>query len=280
MAKVVTIGQVPWTRKDMIEKLEEFALLYEKRPIKNNTGGMKSPHMFLTWFALHMLKPKAIIESGVWRGQGTWFFEKACPEAELHCIDINLGHVQYKSDRAEYYDQDFSTIDWGLVSKMPKDETVVFFDDHQNAYERLKMAKWFGFKHVIFEDNYPPSQGDCYSLKKAFMHSGFVKPRFDAPMSLKVKIKQFMKMLLGLSYQSNKDVYPNEIDAMYLRQNLEIYHEFPPIFRTTQTRWDDTWDDDKYPTPEPLLNSVDNIYQQIYLDEATSYTWMCYVKLK
>ena len=112
------------------------------------------------------------------------------------------------------------------------------------------------------------------------MHSGFVKPRFDAPMSLKVKIKQFMKMLLGLSYQSNKDVYPNEIDAMYLRQNLEIYHEFPPIFRTTQTRWDDTWDNDKYPTPEPLLNSVDNIYQQIYLDEATSYTWMCYVKLK
>ena len=48
-----------------------------------------------------------------------------------------------------------------------------FFDDHQNAYKRLQQCKWFGFRHVVFEDNYPSGQGDSYSLKQAFANAGF-----------------------------------------------------------------------------------------------------------
>jgi len=271
----VTIGQVPWTREDMISKLEEFSSLYGNRPIKDNKGGMLSPHMFSVWFALQSLNPKAIVESGVWLGQGTWFFEKACPDAKLYCIDLNLDRIQYKSARAEYFDRDFSAIDW---SQLSKDETLLFFDDHQNAFERVKTVKSFGFKHIIFEDNYPPLRGDCYSLKKVFMHSGF-KFNPPCPKSIKARLKQRARALLGMTDSGYREIPPNEIDAKYLRENLEVYYEFPPIFKTEYTRWGDLWDDENYPTPEPLLNSVEKEYQKKYMDEAVFYTWMCYIKL-
>ena len=50
MSGVVSFGRVPWTRKQMVGKLEEFATLYADRPIEDNTGGMFPPHMFLAWF--------------------------------------------------------------------------------------------------------------------------------------------------------------------------------------------------------------------------------------
>ena len=276
MSTNVTIGDVPWSREDMKGDLQEFSLLYDERPIKDNSGGMLSPHMFSIWFALRALQPKVVIESGVWLGQGTWLFEKACPEAQLYCIEPDLQRVEYRSRRAEYLTADFATIDW---SHLPKNETVAFFDDHQNAYERIKTARWFGFKHVIFEDNYPRLHGDCYSLKKVLMHSGFTfHPR--EPRSIRAKLKQKAQTLLVGTKYDHREIHPNDIDAMYLRQNVEVYYEFPPIFKAEQTRWGDLWNDENYPTPKPLLNSIDKEYQRKYKDEAVHYTWMCYVKLK
>jgi hypothetical protein len=275
MSGIVTIGQAPFSREDMLARLEEFSSLYDRRPIKNNAGGMLSPHMFLVWFVLQTLKPRAVVESGVWLGQGTWFIERACPNARLYCIDLDLDRVQYRSDRAEYFDRDFSTIDW---THLPRDETVLFFDDHQNAYERTKLAKWFGFKHLIFEDNYPALQGDCYSLKKAFAHSGLkYDPRHSNSLRLKYKHSK-RKILAALGRL--REIPPNDVDAKYLRQNLEVYNELPPVFKGAHTRFGAPWDEKDYPTPEPLLRSVEKEYLRRFLDEAASYTWMCYARLK
>lgn len=234
------IGSVPWSREDMIEALEEFALLNQQRPIEENIYGMRAPHTFLAWFVLQWMRPAAIVESGVAFGQGTWFFEKACPDADLYCIEPYLGleKICYKSARATYFEQDFSTLDW---SHLPKTETVLFFDDHQDAFERVQQAKQRGFTHLLIEDNYPVGQGDCYSLKQAF---------------------------------------EREDHAEYLRSTLEVYQELPPVFKAEQTRWGDAWGDEHYPTPAPLLTIVEEEYQQIFWDEVEHYTWMCYARLR
>lgn len=260
----------------MVCRLEEFASLYDKRPIRDNKGGMRSPHLFLIWYVLQALRPKVIIESGVWLGQGTWFFEQACPEARLYCIDPVLNRIQHRSRRAQYVDRDFSLVDW---RRLPKDETVVFFDDHQNAYERLKTAKWFGFKHVVFEDNYPASQGDCYSLKKVFAWSG-LKASEAGLRSPKARLYAAVRAMLGRASDSYLEIPPNDVDAKYLEENLDVYQELPPIFKAERTRWGDTWNEVDYPTPEPLLRAVEASYQRRYLDEAADYTWMCYARLK
>lgn len=271
MRSLLSVGRVPWSRENMIGKLQEFAALYEDRPVEDNTGGMKAPHMFMAWFILQSLKPKAIVESGVWLGQGTWFFEKACPDADLFCIDPNLDRIRYRSSRATYFDRDFSAIDW---TSLPRSETVLFFDDHQNAYERVKTARWCGFRHMIFDDNYPSPVGQSYSLKAVFMEAGFSFPRPQSD-----PIKQTLKRLLGVADDDHRDIPPNKVDATYLRQNLEVYYECPPVFRPKWTNWIGPWDEEKFPAPRPLLDSVERKYQQIFLDEAAHYNWICYAKL-
>lgn len=269
MNGAVEIGKPPWTRSEIAASLDEFARIYARRPIQDNQGGMKAPHMFATWFMVRKLSPDLIVESGVWKGQGTWMLETACPGARLVSIDLNLGYRRYISRKAVYSDKDFSEHDWSEAT----DRSLAFFDDHQNACERLQQCKWFGFKNVIFEDNYPPQHGDCYSLKKAFAHAGF-HPRTT------------LRRLAGLAHRApgimapRQRVAPNAVDARMLQKNIEVYSEFPPVFRTPNTRWGDEWLDSSYPTPEPVLDRPTQPSHGVFLDEALWYTWICYVRLK
>ena len=71
------------------EEIEQFYTLYQSMPFSENTYGMQSSHLFLFWIALKQIKPKTIIESGVYKGLGTWWIEQACPDADIYCIDID-----------------------------------------------------------------------------------------------------------------------------------------------------------------------------------------------
>lgn len=263
------IGQVQWSPEKILESLDEFVRVYEKRPVKDNQGGMMAPHMFATWFMLRNLQPKVIIESGVWKGQGTWLIEQACPESQLHCIDINLKRLVYKSEKAIYYDQDFSTLTWNHKST---EDALLFFDDHMNALERLKTMRKLGFNRAIFEDNYPPGQGDVYSLKQVVMHAGY------QPQKRQGAVKFLKGVLRDLIKTRPVTIPPNADDDAYLRENLDIYYEFPPLYRLPATRWGDSWD--TIPTAEPILDYRSPHPASILLEEAYGYTWICYVKFK
>ena len=280
------IGNPPWSRNEILASIDEFSTIYSERPIKDNQGGMKAPHMFAVWFIAKKLDPDLIVESGIWKGQSTWLLEKACPKAKLISIDLNLDRREYISPKATYFDRDFSEQDWSQISG---DRTLAFFDDHQNAYKRLQQCKWFGFKHAIFEDNYPAKQGDCYSLKKALANAGFKPERSNKtliPSVVSTKILNKFATLSGISSNSFTPqheavtVQPNNFDSRMLQKNLDVYYEFPPVCKTDKTRWGDEWNDDSYPTPEPLLDRPTKPSQEIFLDEAKSYTWICYTKLK
>lgn len=271
------IGDAPFSREEMIAALDEFAALYEKRPIKDNHGGMLSPHMFPLWFATRRLKPKAVVESGVFKGQSTWLIEQAAPEAKIYCIDPELDRVEYRSERALYFSEDFSRHDW---TDLPAEDTLLFFDDHQNAYDRLKAAAWFGFKKIIFEDNYPLGQGNCYSIKHALSKAD---PQF-AELAKTFKPEHnvaWWKRLLGLDRHvpSYEPTVEPETDAKYLRRNLAVYYEFPPVVKLDRNRWGDPWNE-SYPTPAPLLEGTPDGARKIYEEEAASYTWMAYIELR
>jgi len=138
MSDVQKIGNPPWSRSEILDSIDEFSEIYSNRPIIDNEGGMKAPHMFALWFMAKNLSPDLIIESGIWKGQSTWLLETACPEAKIVSIDINLKFRTYisKSKNVTYSNKDFSEHDWSNIS----DRSLVFFDDHQNAYKRLQQC--------------------------------------------------------------------------------------------------------------------------------------------
>lgn len=232
-----TIGNVSWNNEDILNHLDDFLELYEKKPIKNNIGGMTSPHCFATYFLLKNKNLPNIVESGIWCGQSTWLIEMTCPNSSLTSVDPNLGNRKYISSKVRY-----STLDWQEMYFEDPPNTICFFDDHQNALNRIKYAKKMGYKYLIFEDNYPIGQGDCLSLKQIL------------------------------------DGDLNE-DKKYLLDNLKVYYEFPPIFIKENTRWGVPWSN--YPTQKPVFEKLtdENMKYKIFDDDAKGYTWICYVEL-
>ena len=111
-----------------------------------------------------------------------------------------------------------------------------------------------GIKNILYEDNYPPWQGDCLSPKKILSFQDYI---ID---------KTFHKF----SY-SDYDIFDKYV---------ENYEEFPPIFKLDKTRWGDNWDDINYPTKPALLNDSEKEEFPIFYEEAPYYTWICHIKLK
>jgi hypothetical protein len=239
----VEIGTVDFNRADLTAKLKDFALLYDRRPIHDNFGGMNSAHMFYVWFLTKHLQPRFIIESGVFKGQSTWLFEVSAPDAKIISLDPKLEQREYISPNVEYHSEDFLNIDW---TKIDKERTLCFFDDHYGI-DRIKQCYEFGFRHILYEDNYPhpggcqfhPS-GDSMSPKAAF--------------------------------------HTDRKEAEFLRSIMEVYYEFPPIFpNLTNRRVNKQW---KKLYAQPLIDKIKEEPLRIYAEEAWNYTWICYVRLK
>lgn len=244
---VETIGAINWNEDDLRAQLEEFEYLYKQRPIRNNMGGMNSAHMYYVWFLTKRLNPIHIIESGIWKGQSTWLFEQAAPQAKIISIDPKLGKREYISTKVNYTKTDFSKIDWSVI--VDKENTLCFFDDHVGSH-RLKQCYENGFKHILYEDNYPGPGGnwmkDALSVKAAL--------------------------------QANGD------EARYLRSIIKTYYEFPPIFNPRFTK--EKWRSFRVPgkqkdcTKNPLVTQKSENYHNLYYSEAEGYRWIAYIELR
>jgi len=223
---------------------------------------MKSPHLFNTWHSIKKLQPKLIIESGVWRGLGTWILEKAAPEADIISIEIDYSNLIYKSPNVTYLNQDIKSYNWDAVLSeryphVSRDEILVFLDDHQNFLHRLEFIHSLGIKHILYEDNYPPSQGDTFSPKKILACEDYV-----------------------IDQAGHREMYKfSYFDHSTFTEFVKLYQELPPIFKLDKTRWGDNWQEPKYPTEQPLLSLEEKDTFPVFFEEADSYTWICYMEL-
>ena len=104
-----------FNKDNILKHLDEFIQLYKERPIKNNGGGMKFPHMLGFYFLLKTLKPEFVVESGIFKGQSTWLIEKTLPNAQILSIDIDLDQREYISDKVKYSNLDFKYHDFSKM---------------------------------------------------------------------------------------------------------------------------------------------------------------------
>jgi hypothetical protein len=240
--------------EDAKRRIPEFVDLYKHRPFKINEGGMKFNHSFATWYMLSTLSPNIVVESGVWKGHSTWLIEQCCPNAELFCLDLDYSRLQYRSSRAVYFQKDFSECDW---SDVDTSRVVALFDDHQNAYSRLKDLYWSGMLRAIFDDNFPCGEGDAYSLRHVLSDSGYGGVR------MKKKIRRGLKYYIKRKYvvepvlrragpQQGVIVKPTSADRRNFLKRCLVYQEFPPVVREDLTSSGFPWNGN-YAGEPPLL---------------------------
>ena len=156
--KIKTLDDWAKERDELLDALNEFATVMQRRPFQNEAGLRGVSAFALYWFVKRM-QPKLVFEVGVWRGFSTWIIEQAAPDAEIWCFDpiFFFGGEPtptYRTSRARYIREDFSCADLNGVIKDP-DKTLAFFDDHHRQIARLEQCRRVGIKHLVFDDNPP-----------------------------------------------------------------------------------------------------------------------------
>ncbi|MHB0962169.1 MAG: hypothetical protein ACYC5V_03045 [Gemmatimonadaceae bacterium] len=263
-----------FTREEMRRSVAEFLPVYANRPVLDNAGGMGLNHSWATWFILRALRPPVVVESGVYRGHSTWLIEQAVPDAVVYAFDPDLAQRDYVSPRARYSDRDFTQFDWSAVDTR---EAVCFFDDHQNAYQRLIHLAWLGFRRAIFEDNWPVGEGDCYSLRHLMAGTGATSIQMSSGYAggawNRWRRKRLERRLDWLGHRQEVLVPPNAVDRANLERRVRAYVEMPPVKVPERSPWNTSWSGN-YACPEPLL--PDSSFERMDL----SYGFLAYVELR
>jgi hypothetical protein len=224
-------GMLIGTRAEMSESVEEFLDFYFQSPIEKNQGGMGFNHSWALWYSLRRLQPDVVVESGVWHGHSTYIIEKAVPNAELLCFDLSFNNLIYSSNSAKYYETDITNFDWQVY----RDKNVcAFFDDHQSHYKRVMQSYFYGFKWLIFDDNYPEGEGDLYSLRHIFAEVGsssLQKSKKHIGSKREQRLRRKLESLLW-SVQYNQDLLrsANQFDSKNLEKVIKYQIEMPPVY--------------------------------------------------
>jgi len=146
-----------------------FADIITTKPWQTNEGGLNTHGLFFLYCVLKELKPKVVIESGIWKGVSTWLIEKTLPNTDIICIDppalgyekVNPNWFVYKSKTAQYSSVDFLEQTFNLTDP---DEALVFFDDHQDHGPRINHCYNLGITNIILDDNYKSKAGSHVTL--------------------------------------------------------------------------------------------------------------------
>lgn len=141
--------------QDLAAIVRDFYGLIVKSPVNAKKGGNGFNGCLQIYAVARLLKPRVIIESGVFRGQTSWILRQACPDATLFCFDVDFSNLVYKDRDALYTQADWSGFD---LSGLPLNETLAFFDDHIDQGRRVLEAEARGLSHLLFDDNAPASR--------------------------------------------------------------------------------------------------------------------------
>merc|ERR1712000_15561 len=249
----------PFDKDYLVGELEQFLPMYRARPsdMGRERGGALIDHSFAIWTLLRWIKPRYIVESGVFHGWTTYLSRKAVPDAKIISIDPNDAHRFREDPNVQFFTGsnfvDFTELDWNNLIPNAEDrceKTVIFFDDHQSGILRAAQAQFRGFCQFIYDDNYPINTGDNFSFKQACAGNGDAEQT-----SFMTDFKRGTWTRAGVNLGLVWDA---------LRNGLDMYYEFPPIAvpaLTKQTRYIVT------DTTTPLLDENDEAWTRLSLSE-------------
>eukprot|EP01068_Selenidium_serpulae_P017076 Selendium_serpulae@DN6345_c1_g1_i6.p1 len=219
------IGPPPFDMDWILSELNIFKEVFRKSPRQQNTFGTQIPDQTALWCFLRHFRPKHIIESGALNGLGTWLIRQAAPEAQLTVISPEHPAIWVDSheDTVYYTDKRFRDISelQDELRHLEKENTIVFFDDHQSHSKRLKEMRAMGFKNILFDDNYIPGTKDSFSMKQGIFED--------------FRLHHLLGVRPNICYDGGKkceDVTWDELlrVSREMVDMVEVYFEFPPIW--------------------------------------------------
>ena len=90
--------------------------------------------------------------------------------------------------------------------------------------------------------------------------------------------KNYFIKLLKISSRL-RDTLPNSVDKDYLKKNIEVYYEFPPIVKLNKNKWGDSLEKKPFRTEKSIYKYTPNFLKK-FEDEIKIYNYLTYLKLK
>lgn len=231
---------------DIKDYIGDFLEIYEKRPIKENSGGTLSVNLFHLYYIIKKLKPNRIIESGVFKGQTTWLINELLPDTKIVGIDPFLQQIIYEGKNTKYITTDFLKITNDFIPRSVAKDTLIIFDDHQDAYQRVMHAHKLGFKKFYFDDNYPEFRGRRH-LSLAAVLDNKADEGFHIPGDAKENLESI----------------------------IETYNILPPVLPCDEP----VTMEKSYIKETPIFDKLDN-QLQVFEKDLHNYRWHTFVTLK
>lgn len=229
-------------------------------------GSMGAVDMFTLHYALKVLEPDVVIESGVWHGASTELIRKTIGEnAKIISLDpMEIPEAGWKDNNKNtvYHTGnnfiDFKNLD---LSEYNSKKIFVFFDDHQNMVERLKQSKKKNIKHILYNDNYPQYCGSHFTIEH-LLHNDFRNINTNAKQIVNIN----KSANLMTEYKNNK----NEFLSW-----LENYHIFPNIFPCKIKTGEGIFDCKSF-----FEDDSESKTFYLFKQHSSKYRWNTYIKIK
>ena len=126
-----------------------FDGIFRECPISSLSGGMGYNNGLFCFCLIRLIQPDIVIESGVWRGYSTYLIDKSTSKGTcILSFDINLSLVEWKSQKANYYNYDLSDYTEPIKGKI-----LALFDDHVSHYDRINFCHKKKIEFIILDDD-------------------------------------------------------------------------------------------------------------------------------
>ncbi len=293
---------VMFKKKQLNSQFINFLKIYKNRPIQNNYSGMKIDHCYALFCFLKKIKPKNVIESGIWKGQTTWLIKQTLKNVKIFSIDIDMSNREVIYDDVTYLNKDISNYNW---SNLEKHKTVIIFDDHVCFSKRINFLKKNKFKHIIFDDNLPNGFIGYYTPKIIYEKNTLIHQEFIKYTNLSRLFKFIINIIFEKNYLKNykiffklkfikiinKTVKTKKLNESFIKFRKQIinYYEFPPLtkfnlkkrFKKLIKNFDEDVNFFPYKVKKPITT-----LKKLKIDKKLSnelnqhYSNICYIKLK
>lgn len=219
-------GDKLWAFEEMRAALPEFAKVWAQRPSSPKTNDLNVNSAFALWFTVRALKPKHIIENGVFEhGQTTWLARQAAgSKAWIYSLAFNpeafLEYREQQSGRTAYFlganHSNFGDANWtSIIPAKHLKDSIVLVNDHTSCVRRMQELLNHGFIHLWYVDNWKNSTS--YSFNSLCSHVSDDIDTLTFQDSLDTPIRDISKQ-------------EHAANLVFLKRHLEAYFEFPPIF--------------------------------------------------
>ena len=249
------------------DDLDDFFRNVYFEDISENSGGMNINDMFSFYFLLKKLRPKMVIESGIWNGLSTKLIRKTLGDSLIIiCLDPrDIPQYGFKDNNknTHYFTGkhfiDFNDFELGaFVNDFEK--VLCFFDDHQNSAQRLKQCIHKNIINVFFNDNYPKNLGSHYSVQHLIDNDD----------------RQIFNLGSQLSYSVNCLQHVDENEKQFLKDKIDKYIVFSNIFSTKIELYEGTVEVKGY-----LYETEENKQKySLFYKNRNNYCWNTYLTIK